>query len=137
MRNQKVREDLFILIDDDDTNNMISRLVIQGARPNADVLTFSNPIAALKYVRDELIHDRAVGQEIIMLLNIHMPSITGWEFLAQFEAFSDEIKSLIKVYILSASLDVRDEEMARDNTHVIDFLSKPLTTEMVLKIYSI
>lgn len=133
MTNSKNTDTLFILVDDDEVNNLISRLTIESAWSNVDIITFINPTAALEFLRNNF-QQRRTTQEAIILLNISMPTLTGWEFLEKFEELSEETKSRINLYVLSASFDKRDKNLAQENKYVIEFLSKPLSTEMVQKI---
>jgi CheY-like chemotaxis protein len=60
-----------------------------------------------------------------------MPVMGGWEFLDSFgtEAYSDF--NTIKVIILSSTIDPEDLEKAKKYPMVIDFLSKPISKEML------
>lgn len=132
MTDQKDSKVLFILIDDDDINNLISRVTIQSTWHGIDILTFESPVAALDFLQGDLIAAQEMLPELIILLNIHMPVMNGWEFLERFEVFADKIKARTMLYLLTSSIDIRDEERSRENKFVIEFLSKPLTAEMVL-----
>ena len=63
-----------------------------------------------------------------------MPSITGWEFLDQYEKFSEDVKKQISIYILSSSVDPRDKDKAEANKYIKGFISKPLDKAMILSI---
>lgn len=130
------RNTVFILIDDDDVNNMISRLTIQNAWPGAEVVTFSNPVKALEFFQTDLNLKKAENTKLVVLLNLNMPFISGWEFLEKFNDLEDDLKSAINMYILTSSLDDRDLEKSQLNKYVREFISKPLTAEMVLKMRS-
>lgn len=122
---------LFILIDDDDVNNTISQLIIKNAWAEAETVTFTNARAALEFLQDAFTETDRINQSGIMFLNITMPVMTGWEFIDQFEKLPDDIKTRIKVYVLSASLDYRDIDRSRINKYVLEFFPKPLTVEIV------
>lgn len=122
---------LIIIIDDDDISNMVSSLTIKGTWPEVDVMTFLSPVAAWEFLRNDFMEQQEY-EHVVMMLNIHMPIINGWEFLDLFESLGQEVKERIIVYILSSSIDIRDEEKARVNKYVRRFLSKPLTAESVL-----
>lgn len=124
---------VFILIDDDDVNNMISRLTIKTTWPDVEVVTFSNPVMALNFFQNDLNVKNSESTEIIVLLNLNMPLMSGWEFLEKFGGLKDELKSAITIYILTSSLDHRDLEKSQLNKYIREFISKPLTAEMVLK----
>ena len=63
-----------------------------------------------------------------------MPIMTGWEFLEQFDKFSNNIKNCIAIYMLTSSLDPRDKDRSTENNNVKDHLVKPLTAKIVTTI---
>jgi two-component SAPR family response regulator len=126
----------FIVIDDDPFNNMLCEMLITSKAiiSYATIQTFTMPEEALKHIQDNYVKPEA-GLTIVFL-DINMPSMTGWEFLKHFEKFDARIKECFKIYILSSSVDKRDEERARPNKNLVDYIVKPLTKEMVNRIVS-
>jgi CheY-like chemotaxis protein len=97
------------------------------------VETFSNADLALEFIRSNY-EDPTDDVVTLILLDINMPIMSGWEFLDSFDDFSDTIKKQFRIYLLSSSVDDRDKEKAKQNKNVIDYLSKPLSKEMVKRI---
>lgn len=67
---------------------------------------------------------------LIILLDIKMPEMNGFEFLAEF----DKLKNLINIkdimiVMLSSTLDPEDRKKAKNNIYVKKLLSKPLPTD--------
>jgi len=124
----------FVLIDDDPMNNLISKLTIEMTLGQTDVRAFVNPENALEFFQNEFsaVHDAYA----LLLLDIHMPSMSGWEFLEMFDNLSFEVKDRVKICILSSSIDDRDKERSYANKNVLDFLVKPLTDKDILRITS-
>ncbi len=60
-----------------------------------------------------------------------MPTWSGWDFLDNFEKLDEKIKSQIKIYILSSSIDASDKHRARENKNVVDYIEKPLSEKTV------
>jgi CheY-like chemotaxis protein len=123
----------YIVIDDDVLNNMICKITLEMALGAVQVETFSNAEIALEFIRTnyEDVTDDAVT---LVLLDINMPIMSGWEFLDSFDGFSEDIKKQFRIYLLSSSVDDRDKEKAKQNRNVIDYLSKPLSKDMVKRI---
>jgi len=117
----------FIMVDDDEFNNLIYSMVIEDALGNVDTQSFTEPEEGLAYIQK-------VQDPTILFLDINMPTLTGWEFLEQYEKFSEEVKAQIKIFILSSSVDFRDKDRAAANKYVSGFLSKPLESETVISI---
>ena len=120
----------FIVIDDDDFNNKICTVTIEKIDQNANIKTFIDPVEGLAHIASEYSrtdHDATA----VLFLDINMPAMNGWEFLERFDDLDKEVKSRIKVYILSSSVDKRDMEKAKANKHVLHYLIKPLTKETI------
>ena len=121
----------YIVVDDDLWNNNICAFNIKKALGKVEVNSFLIPEKGLAFIEDEFIKDI---QPTILFLDINMPSINGWQFLEQFEKFSDDIKNNIIIYMLSSSINHRDIEKAKANKHVKDFISKPLLHDVILMV---
>jgi response regulator RpfG family c-di-GMP phosphodiesterase len=122
----------FILIDDDPMNNLICKLTIEMTLGQTDVKAFVNPENGLEYFQNEFAALKDTSA--LLLLDIHMPSMSGWEFLEMFDNLSFEVKDRVKVCILSSSIDDRDKQRSYANKNVLDFLVKPLTDKDILRI---
>lgn len=121
----------FIIVDDDEINNIICKMAIENVLHNTDIATFEVPEDALSFIKGR--YNKKV-EDTILLLDINMPTITGWEFLKQYEKFNDKVKKQISIYILSSSVDPRDKDAAEGNKYVKGFLSKPLENETIIRI---
>lgn len=122
------KKSLFILVDDDTINNAVSRLTISNVAPSAEVVIFTDPRVALEFLVDFASHSTAPA---ILLLNLNMPFMTGWEFLDRFEKLGQQARERIEIYILTASIDDSDRIRAENNSCVSGYLSKPLSSEMI------
>lgn len=123
---------IFIAVDDDPVNNLLSKIIIKKAVPEAIVFDFTKAEMALEFLTDEA--ENYDG--IILFLDINMPIIDGWGFLERFEKLSADTKLKVKVYMLSSSLDENDVTRARSYTNVEDYIHKPLTIEGVEGIHA-
>lgn len=125
----------FIVLDDDRSNNLICEFSVRRFSATADIKTFLDPEIALQYIRDnydEKDHDLST----VLFLDVNMPILSGWEFLEIFEEFPAKIKNHFRIYMLTSSIDTRDQEKASANVLVHGFLSKPLSAKMVTDIFS-
>jgi|SRR5688500_8502158 response regulator RpfG family c-di-GMP phosphodiesterase len=122
----------FILIDDDPMNNLICKLTIEMTLGQTDIKAFVNPENGLEYIQNEFSNLKETSA--LLLLDINMPIMSGWEFLEMFDNLSYEIKDRVKICILSSSIDERDKERSYANKNVLDFLVKPLTDKDIQRI---
>ena len=70
----------------------------------------------------------------VILLDLNMPIIDGWQFLDQLE--DSVLKDQLNVYIMSSSIDRSDIEKSKNYSIVKDFISKPVNADKLDKILS-
>jgi len=114
-----------MLVDDNDTDNFISKRIIEITNFATDVIVKSSGKSALDYIHEQ--KDQIDGLPEIIFLDINMPIVDGFVFLYEFEKFSAEVKNKCKVIILSSSDNKRDIDKIVNNDYVIKFITKPLT----------
>ena len=128
-------QDLILCVDDDPITLMLSKMVIKKAAFANEIITAQNGEEALNYF-DELMLNN-LGAEIkrypqLILLDLNMPVMGGWEFLDHFS--KNEYASVFKkckVLVLSSTIDPEDIKKAKNYPMVLNFLSKPITKEML------
>ena len=124
----------YIIVDDDPFNNMLCNIILEDTLGEVDIKTFQVPEKGLAFIRTEYVN--RLGPTILFL-DINMPTLTGWQFMEEFEKFGKEVKDQINVYILSSSVDSRDKDRAKGNKYIKGFISKPLDRETILAITAV
>ena len=127
--------DLVMLVDDNDTDNFISKRIIEITEFAKTVEIKNSGKSALEYL-EEYKNDPDKLPNIIFL-DINMPIVDGFVFLYEFEKFTDTVKDKCKVIILSSSDNKRDIDKIVNNDHVIKFITKPLTENALNEIRSL
>lgn len=117
--------ELVMLVDDNDTDNFISRRIIEITKFANDVVIKNSGKSALEYL-ETYKNDHEKLPDLIFL-DINMPIVDGFVFLYEFEKFDYAVKDKCKVIILSSSDNKRDIDKIVNNDHVIKFITKPLT----------
>jgi CheY-like chemotaxis protein len=117
--------DLVMLVDDNDTDNFISRRIIEITKFADEVVIKNSGKSALEYLEDHKSNQKKLPD--LIFLDINMPIVDGFVFLYEFEKFDYTIKEKCKVIILSSSDNKRDIDKIVNNDHVIKFITKPLT----------
>lgn len=117
------------LIDDDEVNQHVSLRTIKSSLPADDVTIqeFSSGAKALQCLEDNAMD--ATRLPDLIFLDIHMPAMSGWDFLEKFDELSTSLAAVPKICMMSASWFVEDMNRALLHTHVIDYISKPLTQQ--------
>jgi CheY-like chemotaxis protein len=123
-----------MLIDDDECTNLLNSMVVEEMNcaeriqviPNARE-AFASFKAGLNDSSDALIPE-------LIFLDINMPVMDGWEFLAEFEKLSHEQKSKAIVVMLTTSFNPEDHLRALQIESVAAFRNKPLSVEILKEI---
>ena len=124
----------FILVDDDFHNNNICKLYIKYGLPSVEVVCFTFPELGLEYLEHSFFTSNKTFA--ILLLDINMPQMTGWDFLEKYALLNTEIRNQITIYILSSSVDELDKKKAEQNQIVKGYFQKPLEIEDIKRIYN-
>ncbi len=117
--------DLVMLVDDNDTDNFISKRIIEITKFARRVEAKSSGKNALDYLREN--QNNIDNLPNVIFLDINMPIVDGFVFLYEFEKFNEFVRNKCKVIILSSSDNKRDIDKIVNNNHVIKFITKPLT----------
>jgi CheY-like chemotaxis protein len=117
--------DLVLLVDDNDTDNFISKRIIEITKFARRVEVKSSGKGALDYLKQHQNETENIPN--LIFLDINMPIVDGFVFLYEFEKFNELVRSKCKVIILSSSDNKRDIDKIVNNNHVIKFITKPLT----------
>ncbi len=117
--------DLVMLVDDNDTDNFISKRIIEITKFASRVEVKGSGKAALDYLREN--QNQIANLPSLIFLDINMPIVDGFVFLYEFEKFNEVVRNKCKVIILSSSDNKRDIDKIVNNNHVIKFITKPLT----------
>lgn len=113
----------FILIDDSKLDCFIGEKVIQNIGRHLSLSIFMDAKEALEFIKNREVDEN----KTVILVDIQMPLMTGFEFIECFEQSVDEEKRPNYVInLLSSSINENDMIKARSYKSVNDFLNKPI-----------
>lgn len=120
-----------LCIDDDPITLMLCKMVITKALFSNEIATAKNGEEALNYFTNIKNNNSKNSKPQLIFLDLNMPVMGGWEFLESFT--TDEYSEFhdTKIIILSSTIDPEDIEKSKKYSMVIDFLSKPISKEML------
>ncbi len=118
---------MIIIIDDDPISSKIAALSIEKGIPEEQCIIFNNPEIALKDIEELKIAQPHLNP--LLLIDINMPEMTGWEFIEALNILIPESENRYLGMILSSSVDPADIDKAKSYQRIIQFLTKPFTLE--------
>ena len=116
-----------LLIDDDDIDNIIHKMVINEVNFAENIITCKTSEDAIIYLQQAKRGEKKIPD--LILLDIIMPVEDGFVFLDEYEKLPDSIKNNIKIIVITHSIDDRDKIKSQNNKYVTHFIDKPLTVE--------
>ncbi|MFN8154544.1 MAG: response regulator [Bacteroidia bacterium] len=122
-----------LIIDDDPVNNFLCRQLLHQMTPETVIHDFTNPLDGIRFLQDGG-DTQSANDKILLLLDINMPGMNGWEFMDEFAKLPASLTSKFTIHILSSSVDPDDKNRADANPQICSFVEKPLT---LLKIDSL
>jgi CheY-like chemotaxis protein len=120
----KVAAKTLVLIDDDQVSHFIFKALITRLKPDLTITSYTSALATLSEIPKKEFHATAI------ILDINMPGMTGWEFLAEMRT----LQLNIPVYMLSSSTDETDRLKISDFPNVQEYFVKPLVDLHLKKI---
>ncbi len=94
------------------------------SRGITDITALPSAMAGIAWIKD---HVNNIGQGLIILVDIMMPGMDGFQFLDAFDALDTSMKKITQVFMLSSTLDPRDIKRVENNKTITELLSKPLS----------
>ncbi len=114
-----------MLIDDDEINNFVNRKLIGLHYPNTNIELCLSAKLALEKLNNGSNPD-------VILLDLNMPEINGWEFIGEFR----KTKKAIPIIILTSSVNYNDYNKSKQYAEVVDYIDKPLNKLKIEKIFN-
>ena len=118
---------LTYIIDDDNIFIFVLKKILEKNQSFEEVLDFKNGEKVI-----ELLNKKNQIIPNVILLDINMPVIDGWQFLEQIEKLPN--KDQLNIFIMSSSIDANDIEKSKSFSTVKDFISKPINNDKLIKL---
>lgn len=124
-----------MLVDDDDVSNFINEKVIEASQMARHTHVRRNGQEALDFIKMHCDASPTTSCPDVILLDIKMPVMDGFEFLQEFEKARKSIKAPIRVILLTSSSNPHDVDRAQ-SFDIKGYLNKPLSLEKLNEVVS-
>lgn len=119
----------FIIIDDSRLDCFIAEKIIQNSGTYSSVKSYMEATEAYEAIKNGLIGDDSIIT--IIILDIQMPVMNGFQFVEVFEQLPKEIQSRFAIFLFSSSINENDKNRLENYPSIIRFYSKPISKDTV------
>lgn len=123
-----------LLVDDDEMLHFVYNKVFSAAEIVSDLRCAANGKAAMDFLKERVLRSAELPE--IILLDIDMPVMNGFEFIEQFRQWDFPEKESITIVVFTSSLNPKDKERAF-SMGVKYFLTKPYILEGIKEIINL
>lgn len=121
----------FLLIEDNLIDQLITTKLLQNTFANYKFNVVSDGKQGIEWLYK---FNKTKYDQLIILLDIKMPQMDGFEFLIHYDTFPDNLKKKTQIFMLSSTLDPNDLKKANENCYVKKLFSKPLSVSQFKEI---
>lgn len=119
------------IVDDDAIYQIIIDKLIKKSEMFSDKSSFKNGQEAIIELNNLLNNEELLPD--IILLDVNMPVMDGWEFMEEMKGVNSKINKKIAIYIVSSSITPEDKTKSK-NFEIFDYISKPISVEDIKSI---
>lgn len=124
--------DVTYLIDDDQIFTYLLSKQMKMIDFCDTIMVFNDGDEALGFLKAHA--DTPINLPSVILLDINMPVMDGWQFLDEFAKF--DLQKRVTIYIVSSSIDDADRAKAASYKEVANFYVKPISKDDLIAILS-
>jgi CheY-like chemotaxis protein len=121
-----------LIIDDDEVFVYLTKKTIQQTNLINLINVFGNGLDAINFLKENIDNPDSLPE--IILLDLSMPIMDGWDFLEDYLLLMPKLSRKINIYIVSSSISPFDIVKAKSISAVSDYIIKPITREKLIEI---
>ncbi|WP_333693764.1 response regulator [Flavobacterium sp.] len=121
-----------LIIDNDPIYLTITQKIIERFELADSIFIGRDGLESINLIKNRLVANQLLPE--IILLDLEMPIMNGWEFLDEYCKIKDSFPNQVSIYIVSSSISYTDKSKAKNYTDVKDFFSKPVSIETLKEV---
>jgi len=114
-----------LIIDDSEIDVLVNRRLIELWRFSENIIIANSGEEALQFLKIEC--TSADYAPDLILLDVHLPGMNGYEFIEEFKKLPQHIRNKTKIVVLSVSQKQNELDEALQHNFVLTNIEKPLT----------
>ena len=123
------------VVDDDKVQHFIIKKLLEKNNIQSNTSFFENGQDALSDIQSKLNQNENLPD--LILLDINMPILDGWQFLEEFNEIKKHVLKEITVYVVTSSDDYFNADKIKEYKGVIkSYYIKPITNEVIKAIFT-
>jgi len=126
---------LACIIDDDSIYVNLIKKIIETKKLCDNLLIFNDGKDGIDYFESLLQNFTKDNIPEVILLDINMPIMDGWEFIERFTKIKNKFHRQITLYVVSSSINVTDVDRAKSLSSVENYLVKPVNIDELEAIF--
>jgi len=119
------------VVDDDPIFTFLTETQLNQLYNHLHIRSFANGDQAFKALKGAI--DGNEEMPDLILLDINMPVMDGWEFVDEYKELMGKLKDNTFIFMVSSTIDINEIEMAKNHEDIKGFMSKPLVMEELIK----
>ncbi len=116
-----------LLVDDDTIYQYIASKTLDATGLTQKIITCSNGEEAYRFLEKNMNNPQELPD--IILLDVNMPIMNGWDFLHAFKNLHSPALKDIPIFLVTSSVNDADINYAHQFSNVQDYIVKPLVKE--------
>ncbi len=127
-------DEIVAIIDDDRVFQKVTWMKIERRNLARKVLMFSDGEQAIHFLEEKAASPDELPD--IILLDLNMPVMDGWDFLDAFVRLRPKIGKQITLFVATSSVNPEDMRRAQQISAVSDYVVKPISDSSLNRLFS-
>lgn len=121
-----------LLVDDDSIYQFIARKTLEATGLTEKINVCSNGEEAYRFLENN--QNNASELPDVILLDVNMPVMNGWEFLHAFKNLQTPAIKNIPIFLVTSSVNDADINYSQQFSNVRDYIVKPLVKDKLCNV---